>query len=302
MLLRIVPRWRLCSVFGIPLYLDFSLAILLFLFATGGSSLFSGLLYAVLLLASIVAHELGHALVARRYGCETNDITLSLLGGCASLERIPRRPSAEFLVAVAGPLVSFACALLAFSLMSLIVSDGGFAGVMKYAWRAVTDADLWQRQAAGKVFLYDSAYGSLPMIVFHYDATEILNALLYVGCTNVILGLFNLLPGFPMDGGRVFRSVLSGFTGRTKATYYAMVTGRAFAVALGLMGAYRLAIGRSWGLVTCLIAVMIWKSGYQEYLSVKAESGGLFDDWHARVSPPPYGGKDEEVEIRRRDF
>ncbi len=299
MFLRMIPRWRLCEVFGIPLYLDPSLAILLLFFATGGSSLFSGLVYAVLLLASIVAHELGHALTARRYGCFTRDITLSLLGGCASLESIPRRPMAEFTVAVAGPLVSFACASIAFAAMSLIASDGGFSGVMNYAWSAFSGADLWTVRKMGKVLFFDSQFGVHHFLKVSNDALELFNALLYVGCTNVMLGLFNLLPGFPMDGGRVFRSIMANFTSRTKATYYAMVVGRVFAVMLGIMGLYRFTVGRSWGLVTCLIAYMIWRSGYREYLSVLDESDGPFDGWSARVGPPPYGGDGEEVEVRR---
>ena len=71
-------KFRLCELFGIPLYLDFSLAILLFFFVTGGGGLFAGLLGAAVLLVSITAHELGHALTARSFGYETNDITLSL--------------------------------------------------------------------------------------------------------------------------------------------------------------------------------------------------------------------------------
>lgn len=299
MFLRMIPRWRLCEVFGIPLYLDPSLAILLLFFVTGGSSLLSGFVYALLLLASIVAHELGHSLVARRYGCSTRDITLSLLGGCASLESIPRRPSAEFTIAVAGPLVSFACALLAFSLMALMASDGGLSGVVNYAWSAFSGSDIWTMKKMGKIFFYNSQFGSHHFLKVPVDALELFHALLYAGCTNVMLGLFNLLPGFPMDGGRVFRSVMANFTGRAKATYYAMIVGRVFAVALGIMGLYRFMIGRSWGLVTCLIAYMIWQSGYREYLSVLDESDGPFDGWRARVSPPPYGGDGEEVEVRR---
>ena len=105
-------------MFGIPVYLDLSLIVLLFMFALNGG-IQSGLVCAALLLASITAHELGHALTARAFGYQTRDITLSLLGGCASLIALPRKASQEFLTALAGPAVSVAiCVLAIFGLTS----------------------------------------------------------------------------------------------------------------------------------------------------------------------------------------
>ena len=113
---------------------------------------------------------------------------------------------------------------------------------------------------------------------------------------NIILGCFNLLPGFPMDGGRIFRCVMRAFVSRPKATYYAMVVGRVSAVALvllPLLGIYRIwiiPIGGSFFL-RILIAWMIWQEGYREYLLARADSDfrrWTQADFNARVSPPPY--------------
>ena len=118
----------------------------------------------------------------------------------------------------------------------------------------------------------------------------------YAIVMNVVLGLFNLLPGFPMDGGRIFRCVMRAFVSRPKATYYAMVVGRVSAVALVLLPL--LGVSRIWIIpidgsffLRILIAWMIWQEGYREYLLARAESD--FRNWtqadfNARVSPPPY--------------
>ena len=242
-------------MFGIPVYLDLSLIVLLFMFALNGG-IQSGLVCAALLLASITAHELGHALTARAFGYQTRDITLSLLGGCASLTSMPRKASQEFLTALAGPLVSFA-----------------LAGV---GWAAVR---------------------FLPI-----ENDWLLGVLVYVFWMNVILGGFNLLPGFPMDGGRIFRSVLRIFTTRVKATYAAMVVGRVFAVLLALRGLHSIFTRGPWGFISLLIAWMIWREGWREYVqSVQEDRWGSPWEFSARVSPPPYSDDDDdEVEVRRR--
>ena len=245
---------KVCEMFGIPVYLDISLIILLVLFVTSSGSFAYGLSFALALAMSIVAHELGHALTARAFGYSTRDITLSLLGGCASLIALPRKAWQEFLTAIAGPAVSFAISGLALLAgVFLPISDQWTAVVLNYT--------MWM---------------------------------------NFMLGCFNLLPGFPMDGGRVFRSVASVFTTRAKATYIAMIVGRVFAVLLGLRGLNSLATGGGWGLISILIAWMIWREGYREYQMARMEESvrSWNGDWSARVSPPPYGGAGDEVEIR----
>ncbi len=241
---------KVCDAFGIPVYLDFSLIILLILFVMDFGSFVYGLSFALALALSIVAHELGHALTARAFGYHTRDITLSLLGGCASLIALPRKAWQEFLTAIAGPAVSFVISGLAWLSLNFLPVD-----------------DKW------------------TVLVLYYTMWM-----------NFVLGCFNLLPGFPMDGGRVFRSVASVFTTRTKATYIAMIVGRGFAILLALRGLHSIVTGGGWGFISILIAWMIWREGYREYQLALMEERAR--DWSARVSPPPYGGSGDDVEIR----
>ena len=272
-------KFRLCELFGIPLYLDFSLALLLLFFVTGGGGLFAGLLGAAVLLVSITAHELGHALTARSFGYETNDITLSLLGGCASLIALPRKAKQEFWTAIAGPAVSFALATVALVAVSCF-THGSVWGFALYS----VSSGLWGD----------------PRLACDPSVYWIADLLLNMGLMNLMLGLFNLLPGFPMDGGRIFRSAMRAFMDRARATYIAMIVGRVFAVLLALSAIHRIMNQGNWGFVTLLIAWMIWKEGYREYQQALIEEswGGRWD-YSARVSPPPYGGDSDETEIRR---
>lgn len=247
-------KFHICDAFGIPVYLDFSFLVLLIFFVMDFGSFVYGLSFALALALSVTFHELGHALTARAFGYATRDITLSLLGGCASLIALPRKAWQEFVTAAAGPAVSF------------LIAGGSWA-----------------------------AAAFLP-ISNHW----LMNVLVYVSYMNAVLGAFNLLPGFPMDGGRIFRSVARAFTTRVKATYAAMIVGRVFAVLLGLKGLHSFVTGGGWGFVSILIAWMIWREGYREYqMALAEESWGGRWDFSARVSPPPYGGDGDETEIRR---
>ncbi len=247
-------KFHVCNAFGIPVYLDFSFVILLVLFMTNFGSFTYGLSFALVLAVSVTLHELGHALTARGFGYATRDITLSLLGGCASLTALPRKAWQEFLTAAAGPAVSFLLSGLSWlALLFLPISNHWLANVLYYS--------AWM---------------------------------------NLILGGFNLLPGFPMDGGRIFRSVARIFTTRAKATFVAMWVGRIFAILLGLRGIHSIVTGGGWGFISILIAWMIWREGWREYqMALVEESWGRWD-YSARVSPPPYGGDDDEAEVRRR--
>ena len=249
-------KFRICDVFGIPVYLDMSLLVLLVLFVMDFKSPTLGLACALVLAVSITLHELGHALTARAFGYDTHDITLSLLGGCASLVGMPRKAYQEFLTALAGPLVSFLLSGIGVSaLLYLPIENDWLADVLRYVF--------WM---------------------------------------NLILGAFNLLPGFPMDGGRIFRSVVRIFTTRVKATYAAMVVGRVFAVLLALWGVHAIFHG-AWGWIKLLIAWMIWREGWREYvMAVQEDRWGSPWEFSARVSPPPYSDDDDddEVEVRKR--
>ena len=207
--------WKMGQVAGIDLFLHPS-ALLVWLFVASGtgSGLIDSLPLVVALFTSIVLHELGHALMARRYGIGTNDITLYLIGGIARLNRMPRSAGPELLIALAGPAVN-------------VVIAAGLAGVM--------------------------ALGVHPRLLY-----EVLGL-------NVALVLFNLLPVFPMDGGRVLRALLSGWLGRVRATEIAATIGQALAIVGGVVGLFN---GR-W--LLAILAVFIYSAAAVERFQVRAE-------------------------------
>jgi stage IV sporulation protein FB len=156
----------------------------------------SNVAFILALFACVVAHEFGHALTARRYGIATPDITLLPIGGLARLDRMPEKPGQEILVALAGPAVNVAIWAV------LVIVLGAETRLDNLA--AIEDA--------GTSFL-----GRLAAV-------------------NLFLALFNLLPAFPMDGGRVFRAVLSIPFGRIRATRIAAMGGQALAFLFGFLG------------------------------------------------------------------
>jgi len=248
-MIAIRNKFHLCDLFGIPIYLDLSFAFILVMFLLDVPPQY-GLAFALALAVSIVLHELGHSLTARAFGYRTNDITLSLLGGCASLIALPRKAWQEFLTALAGPVVSLVLSLVFYLLLRFFPLE-----------------NIW-----------------------------LLNVIYFVSVVNLTLALFNFLPALPMDGGRIFRSALRLFMTRLKATYVAMLVGRAIAVLLVVLpffGIHQIGpipIG-GYLFIRLLIAWMIWREGYREYQLAKVESdfrNWTQDDFNARVSPPPY--------------
>ena len=244
-----LTRFRICELFGIPIYLDLTFALILLLFLFDLPPSYS-LAFALTLAISIVLHELGHALTARAFGYRTRDITLSLLGGCAALIALPRKAWQELLTALAGPFVSLA------------ISGAAFA-TLAYA----PIENIW-----------------LETVVW------------FTFAMNLTLALFNFLPALPMDGGRIFRSVLRLFMTRIRATYVAMIVGRVIAVALvvlplvGVRHIGPIPIG-GYLFIRLLIAWMIWREGGREYQLAKIEGDmrrWTQADFEARVSPPPY--------------
>ena len=211
--------YRLGEMFGIPMYIDMSFLFIavMALFCVGNPLL--GVFIAAGLGVSIMAHEFGHSLTARNYGFMTRKITLSMLGGCAEMEGIPKVPRQEIAVALAGPGISFVLSL-------------GF-GCLVFIFTFV--------QPVATIFI----------------CLSIINAML---C------LFNLLPGFPMDGGRVLRAWLSRKKSRPEATRIAMNVGRMFAVLLACWGIFNLLSGNIGGIMSLLISWFIWQAGWQEYM------------------------------------
>jgi Zn-dependent protease/CBS domain-containing protein len=147
----------------------------------------------------VVLHEFGHALMAQRFGVETKDITLLPIGGVANLKRMPEEPRQEFWITVAGPMVNLVIAGLAF----------------------IAILALGLTLMVGDLFL---------------GATTWSKVLLFVFGANVMLFVFNLIPAFPMDGGRILRSLLSMRMPRDKATRIAATVGRFFSIAFVVFG------------------------------------------------------------------
>ncbi len=197
--------WRIARVSGIDIYLHGTFLILLAWVAAshlleghGVGDAMAGLLFVSTLFGIVVLHELGHAITAQRFGIRTRDITLLPIGGVARLERIPEKPWQELLVALAGPAVNVLLAVLPF--VVLLPIEGA---------AAVNDVAL-----VGGRFLAKLVW------------------------VNVGLAVFNLLPAFPMDGGRALRAVLAMRMDYVQATQVAASIGQGLALLLGFVGLF----------------------------------------------------------------
>jgi len=216
------PGVRLGRPFGFEVRADFSLlAIFVLVLLNLGLGVFPawhpdwspalrwGIAFgaSVLFFASVLVHELSHAIVGRKLGIPVSGITLFMLGGLAHVEREPERPQAELLMAAVGPLSSIGIGLVT----GLLAASLG-AG-------AVVDAED-------------------PMARLR-SLGPLATLLLWLSPVNLILGIFNLLPGFPLDGGRVLRAALWWATGdRRTATRWASGVGQAFSwafIAIGVL-------------------------------------------------------------------
>src|SRR5579862_1427184 len=195
-------RLRLGSGFGIPIYLHWTFFLLpLWIVWTHPADSPVGvpliLTLLPLLFVCVVLHEFGHALTARYFGIATQDVTLYPIGGVARLMRMTEKPLEEFLIAVAGPAVNVVIAII-LAMVGLVA--------------AVIEPDLvFNPSFSGKVLL----------------------GLFWL---NVIMVPFNMLPAFPMDGGRVLRALLSAWLGHYRGTQIAVGVGLGMAVLIGLVG------------------------------------------------------------------
>jgi len=210
------------SLFGIRIWISrFLLWLVAFLLILGtlrGIPPWAVLLLVLGLAVVVLAHELGHSLVARRFGIRVSRITLSPIGGVAWMEEIPEDGRIEGLVAIAGPATNFAIAAITAPLCLI----------------------PWALQ---------------PVIVW------------FLGI-NLALGIFNLVPAFPMDGGRILRAFLARKGDYLRATEQAVGVAKYLALAMGVLG---LVYGY-W--MVPLIAIYVWFMGQREFFSVRARALG----------------------------
>ena len=185
------------------IHLTFFLLLAWFAIAAGSrggqAAAIDAIVFILAVFACVVAHEYGHALMARTFGIGTRSITLLPIGGVASIERMPEKPGQELLVALAGPAVNVVIALLLFGVFGASMSAGGMT-----------------------VDVLDQKVDFVTRLAV----------------INVMLVLFNLIPAFPMDGGRVLRALLSFGMNRGQATRIAASIGQAFAFGLGFLGLF----------------------------------------------------------------
>lgn len=229
--------WKLARFWGIDIYMHvtFLLIVLWVAFSYwvqfhSWSAVLGGVIFILAIFVCVILHEYGHALMARRFGVGTRDITLYPIGGMARLERIPEKPQEELWVALAGPAVTLAIAVIVFAILV----------------------------AAGTPLTLQS---------FRLESGSFLVRLFAV---NVLLFVFNLLPAFPMDGGRVLRALLAMRIDYLRATQIAAGVGQGMAFLFGFIGV----LTDPWMLI---IALFVWIGAEQESAAARTRNslGGI---------------------------
>lgn len=186
----------------------------------GAAAAMEAVVFVIAIFACVVLHELGHAIAARRYGITTPDITLLPIGGLARLSRLPEKPGEEIVIALAGPAVNVVIALVVMLFLGTQIDPAALQDIDS------VEPGFWMRLAA----------------------------------VNVFLVVFNLIPAFPMDGGRVLRAVLAIRFGRSRATEVAARVGQALAFGFGFLGLF------AGNPILVFIAIFV-------YLAASAEAG-----------------------------
>ncbi len=229
---RMAWSWKLARVAGIDVYVHATflmvvawIAVLHWNESHSVAAVVEGVAFLLSLFGCVVLHEFGHALTARRYGIRTRDITLLPIGGVARLERMPDKPVEELKVALAGPAVNVVIAVLLF--VGLQASGN---------WESVDRLGVARGAFVERVML-----------------------------ANVFLFAFNLLPAFPMDGGRALRALLATRMEYTRATQTAAFIGQGMAILFGF-------IGLQGNPMLIFIALFVWIGAGQEASMVQMKS------------------------------
>ena len=251
---------HLFSLFGIEIRLDWSVLIIFALIVYSlGAGLFpqwhpdwsastawlTALAAGVIFFASLLAHEMSHSLMARRYGIRVPRITLFLFGGMAEIEAEARTPKEEFNIAVVGPLMSLALGVM-------------FTFIATSAMGSATMAELREDPATAMARL-----------------SPIITACVWLGSVNIMLAVFNMVPGFPLDGGRVFRALVWWMTGDpVRATRLASNAGRGVGwviIGLGFWNIFALKnLGGLWLVLIGWFLTHIARASYSQMITERS--------------------------------
>jgi Zn-dependent protease/CBS domain-containing protein len=224
--------WKVGQLAGIELRIHATFVLLLgwvwasyWIAGKSMDAMLAGIGFIGAVFACVVLHEIGHAAVARKFGIQTRDITLLPIGGVARLEHMPEDPKQEFWVALAGPAVNLAIA------------------AVLYSWLTLT-------------------HGWMPLSQLSVTAGPFVEQLLLV---NISLVLFNLIPAFPMDGGRVLRALIASRMAYPKATQLAASVGQGLALVFGFIGLFT-------NPMLLFIGLFVWIGASQEAGAVQMRS------------------------------
>ena len=208
------------------------------------------IMYVFSLFLCVILHEYGHALAARKFGVGTEDIILSPIGGLARLHSIPENPKKELVIAIAGPLVNLIIALLLI-LAILLIGQVNF-----------------DQQDTMTMLVHPVGFMQMVLLL------------------NIVLFVFNLIPAFPMDGGRILRAGLSLKMDRLKATRIASITGRLFSIAFMVIGVYY----SHYALI--FIGLFVYIMAFKEYQYLRLKR--MHEMQRARTIELNYSNQEEE--------
>lgn len=228
--------FKIFSAFGIPVELHISfLLLMLFIYIIAFLGVISTYIafLITLLFVTVVIHELSHSYVAKRYGVKVSKIVLLPIGGVSAMEEIPKDPDQELKIAAAGPLANIVIAFICF--IALLIVGG-----------------------TGSLTVYSFFISNTPSVNLSIFLANFLGV-------NLVLGLFNLLPAFPMDGGRVLRAFFAKRMSYTKATKAAAAVGKQFAILMIILGIF-------FNFILILIAIFIYLGADQEYKNILISS------------------------------
>ena len=226
--------WKLGSVRGIEIKIHVTFLLIIpwaaynwgAVSGRGWSGALFGIAITGIIFLCVVLHELAHSLIAMHYGVHVREIELSPIGGIAKMDSMPKKPYQEFVMALAGPLVNLVIALpLGWIVLALVASH---------------------------------SIKSLGHLTYLMNRPSWQDLILNLFASNVALGLFNLLPAFPMDGGRVLRSALAWRLGQREATRLAARVGQVVATIMGLPGLF------TGNLMLVFVALFVFAGAQQE--------------------------------------